>query len=65
MSEEKRIKAKLWKKGKFTLKTDKGEVNILRLLCLLLVIRRRKHKSKRACTHACTRNYNFKCDWLI
>ena len=47
MSEEKRIKAKLWKKGKFTLKTDKGEVNILRLLCLLLVIRRRKHKSKR------------------
>ena len=44
-------------------KTDKGNVNILRPPCLPLAIRWQKHKSKRACTHACTCNYNFKCDW--
>ena len=44
-------------------KTDKGSLKILRLPQLLLVIRRQKHKSKRARTQA--HNYNFDCDWLI
>ena len=43
--------------------TEKGSVNILRPPRPLLVIRRQKHKSKCACTHAS--NYNFECDWLI
>ena len=32
---------------------------------LLAVIRRQKHKSKRAHARTLVRNYNFECDWLI
>ena len=64
---EKRI-AKLWKKEKIPIKIPTREMKNL-----LPVIRRQKHKSKRA--HARTSlqlwmwlvdlNYNFECDWLI
>ena len=44
------------KKGEnLHLNTDKGSVNILRLLA----------KKAKASARAHTRNYNFECDWLI
>ena len=46
-------------------KLTRGDVNILWPPRLPLIISRQKHKSKCACTHACTRNYNFESDWLI
>ena len=54
----KEIKGKIYIK-----KTVKGNLNIIRPLRLLLVIRFQIDKSKRACTHA--RDHNFECDWLI
>ena len=56
---EKRKIAKLWKKGKFSLNTDKGGFNILRPPCLLLA-----KTQQQACVHA-AHNYNFECDWLV
>ena len=65
ISEKRRI-AKLWKKGKICINwTDKRRRKHSMATAIPTVIRRHKHKSKCACTHACTRNYNFECDWLI
>ena len=45
-------------------KQTKGDVNILRPPRLPL-IKDGKNIKGSACTHACTPNYNFECDWLI
>ena len=51
-------------RGNLHKKLTTGDVNILKPPRLPLIVRRQKHKSKCTCTHACTRNYNFECDWL-
>ena len=54
ISEKKKNSQVLKKRGNLHKNTDKGGVNVLRLPA-------KTQKQVRACT----RNYNFECDWLI